>query len=63
MRQSELNMSDNVKYLSINQIVQDHKYPFSIGQLRHYLMHRHRNGLETAVRKIDLAPKKRSKIK
>ena len=52
MRQSDLNISDNVKYLSINQIAQDPKYPFSIGQLRHYMMHRHKNCLDNAVRKI-----------
>lgn len=52
MRQSELNMSDNVKYLSINQIAQDPRYPFTISMMRHYLLHRHVNGLNEAVRKI-----------
>ncbi len=28
------------------------QYPFSLGQLRHYLIMRHKNNLEIAVRKI-----------
>lgn len=40
------------KYLSIKQILESNLYPFSIGQMRHYLMHRHKNGLDRAVRKI-----------
>ena len=45
-------MNDNIKYLSCKQIVEDEKYPFSMAMLRHYLLHRHRNGLDKAVRKI-----------
>ncbi|MGE4574698.1 MULTISPECIES: hypothetical protein [Parachlamydia] len=44
-------MNDH-EYLSIQQISEDSRYPFSLGQLRHYLMLRHRNGLENAIRKI-----------
>lgn len=44
-------MNDN-EYLSVQQIADDSRYPFSLGQLRHYLMLRHRNGLEKAIRKI-----------
>lgn len=44
-------MSDH-KYLSSQQIVEDARYPFTIGQLRHYLLKRHKNGLEKAVRRI-----------
>lgn len=43
---------DKIEYMSLKQIADSDNYPFTIGQLRHYLMHRHRNGLETAVRKI-----------
>ena len=43
---------DNFQYLSIKQIADDKHYPFTEGQLRHYLMHRHKNGLARAVRKI-----------
>lgn len=43
---------EDFQYLSITQIAASNHYPFTIGQLRHYLMHRHKNGLETAVRKI-----------
>lgn len=39
-------------YLEPKQIVESDNYPFSIGQVRHYLLMRHRNGLEKAVRKI-----------
>lgn len=44
-------MNDN-EYLSVQQIADDSRYLFSLGQLRHYLMLRHRNGLEKAIRKI-----------
>ena len=37
---------------TIQQIVESGNYPFSLGQLRHYLMYRHKNGLDRAVRKI-----------
>jgi hypothetical protein len=40
------------KYLSSRQIVEDARYPFTIGQLRHYLLKRHKNGLEKAVRRV-----------
>ena len=44
-------MTDN-KYLSSQQIVEDARYPFTMGQLRHYLLKRHKNGLEKAVRRV-----------
>jgi len=44
-------MSDYV-YWSTKQIVKSGKYPFTMGQMRHLLLHRHRNGLQNAVRKI-----------
>lgn len=40
------------RYLSIKQIAESNQYPFTEGQMRHYLIMRHRNGLESAVRKI-----------
>ncbi len=40
------------QYCSPQQIVKNGKYPFTIGQMRHLLLYRHRNGLEKAVRKI-----------
>jgi len=43
---------EDVKYLSAQQIIDCKCYPFTIGQIRHYLLLRHRNGLEKAVRKI-----------
>lgn len=39
-------------YCSPQQIALSEKYPFTIGQLRNLLLYRHRNGLDTAVRKI-----------
>lgn len=44
-------MSD-YQYLSIKQIGESDQYPFTLGQMRHYLIMRHKNGLEQAVRKI-----------
>jgi hypothetical protein len=44
-------MSD-VEYRSLQQIIDDAKYSFTMGQLRHYLLKRHKNGLEKAVRRI-----------
>lgn len=43
---------DKVEYVSLKQIAEDSHYPFTMGQLRHYLVHRHKNGLDAAVRKI-----------
>jgi hypothetical protein len=43
---------NDIRYLSIKQIVEDSKYPFTFPMMRHYLLHRHMNGLEKAVRKI-----------
>ncbi len=44
-------MSD-YQYWSPQQIVKSGKYPFSMGQIRHLLLYRHRNGLERVVRKV-----------
>jgi hypothetical protein len=43
---------NNYQYQSLQQIVSSNKYPFTIGQLRHMLLHRHHNQLEKAVRKV-----------
>lgn len=40
------------QYQSPKQIVASGRYPFSMGQMRHFLLHRYRNGLRSAVRKI-----------
>lgn len=40
------------KYLSATAIAKGDEYPFTLGQIRHYLNKRHQNGLELAVRKI-----------
>lgn len=40
------------QYISPQQIVSCGKYPFSMGQIRHLLLYRHRNGLKDVVRKI-----------
>ncbi|MFI5342772.1 MAG: hypothetical protein ACHQUC_00970 [Chlamydiales bacterium] len=43
---------ENQNYWTPQQIVKSEQYPFTIGQIRHYLMMRHKNGLDKAVRKI-----------
>lgn len=43
---------NNNCYLSPSDIVEANEYPFTLGQIRHYLQMRHRNGLNKAVRKI-----------
>lgn len=45
-------MDEKTKYLSVEDIVSCPRYPFTKGQIRHYLLSRHRNGLEKAIRKI-----------
>lgn len=44
-------MSD-FKYMSIHQIADSEKYPFSMGQIRNFLLNRDTNGLDKAIRKI-----------
>ncbi len=44
-------MTDS-QYCSPQQIVLSGKYPFTMGQMRHFLLYRHRNGLQKAVRKV-----------
>lgn len=43
---------NNIEYWSPQQIVKSGRYPFTMGQMRHLLLYRHRNGLKNAVRKI-----------
>jgi len=42
----------NFEYWSPHQIVNSGKYPLTMGQVRHLLLYRHRNGLQKAVRKV-----------
>ena len=42
----------NFEYWSPQKIVESGRYPFTIGQVGHLLLFRHRNGLQDAVRKI-----------
>ena len=44
-------MTDKL-FISPQQIVSCGKYPFTLGQIRHLLLHRHTNGLKKAVLKI-----------
>jgi len=41
-----------IKYVSIDDIVNDSKYPFTKRQLRHFVFCRKENGLATSIRKI-----------
>lgn len=43
---------NEMKYMSINQIVDCGLYPFTVGQIRHFLLQRKKNGLNEAVRQI-----------
>lgn len=45
-------MEEVVKYLSTQQIAENSCYPFTMGQIRHFLLNRHKNGLKQAVRRI-----------
>lgn len=42
----------NFEYKTIQQIVGEKKYPFTLGQMRAFLLDRETNGLEPAIRKI-----------
>lgn len=42
----------NFEYWSPRQVVDSGKYPFTMGQIRHLLLYRHRNGLQETVRRI-----------
>lgn len=43
---------ENPIYWTPKQVVTSGKYPFTMGQIRHLLLYRHRNGLAKATRKI-----------
>lgn len=45
-------MDESIKYLSAPQIEESPNYPFSMGQIRHFLLNRHKNGLKKAVVRI-----------
>jgi hypothetical protein len=45
-------MDETIKYLSTQQIEESPSYPFTRGQIRHFLLNRHKNGLKKAVRRI-----------
>ena len=44
--------NQNITYASVNQILENSKYPFTKGQIHYFLTNRHKNGLETAIRKL-----------
>jgi hypothetical protein len=43
---------ENYEYLLPQGIADEPRYPITINQVRHFLLMRHKNGLEKAVRKI-----------
>lgn len=43
-----------MKYMNLNQILQNEKYPFTKGQMRAFLLKRESNGLEKCIRKIGM---------
>lgn len=50
--QKQGNIMENLKYLSPEQIVECGLYPFTLGQIRHFLLNRHKNGFQKSVLKI-----------
>jgi len=38
-----------MKYINLTQIIQSDKYPFTLGQMRGFLLHREENGLSQCV--------------
>ncbi len=45
-------MEEMVKHSTAQQIAENSCYPFTMGQIRHFLLNRHKNGLKQAVRRI-----------
>lgn len=43
---------DHTEYWSPQKIVKSGKYPFTLGQLRHFILHREKNGLKHAIRQV-----------
>jgi len=41
-----------IEYKNIKQIIECGKYPFTVGQMRAFLINRDSNGLNSAIRKI-----------
>lgn len=45
-------MNEDYEYLTVKQIVHNKKYPFTLGQIRAFLMSKEKNGLNQSVAKI-----------
>jgi len=45
-------MDEKIKYLSTQQLEETSCYPFTMGQIRYFLLNRHKNGLKKAVRRV-----------
>ena len=43
---------DNKKYRTVKQIASDPSLCFTVPMLRYYILHAHKNGLESALRRI-----------
>jgi hypothetical protein len=41
------------QYMSVRDVVADPNFPFTYGQVRHFLANREKNGLASATRKIN----------
>ena len=39
-------------YMTVRQIAEDHAFCFTVPMLRYYILHAHRNGLKSAIRRI-----------
>jgi hypothetical protein len=42
----------NLLFWSPQQLIASGKYPLTMGQIRHLLLHKHKNGLQDAVYKV-----------
>jgi|FreactTroBogLake_1042271.scaffolds.fasta_scaffold24669_5 hypothetical protein len=45
-------MINMLKWMSLNQLLADGKYPFTRGQMRSFMMAKNTNGLNKVIRKI-----------
>lgn len=44
--------SDSPTYVTVRQIASDPAFCFTVPMLRYYILHAHRNGLKSAIRRI-----------
>lgn len=45
-------MNNKISYKSLKEIADSHEYPFTMGQLRFFMMEKSKNGFSKCIRKI-----------